>query len=175
MRKVITYSTLGENMKEVNSSATTWGELITDLNRAGIRTDGMRATEGETQVSFESAQAQLPDGDFSLFLMPAKVKSGYSIPDEDLIDDEDGITWNDIDWSDEDESINDYTFATPKDLALARAKKAMSLLERAFDTLGNMGNTAPSRVPAPERHVDPMIQRMREQAQQIQKNIDMFS
>lgn len=175
MRKIITYSTLGENMKEINSSATTWGELQVDFARAGVSYEGMSAIEGESQVSFESSQARLPEGDFSVFLVPKKVKSGYEGSDDEYIDEEDGIRWNDVNWSEDEEHPEDYTFASLRDLAAARAKKALALLNKAISTLVGESNRArPSQNNQP-RTEDPALRAMREQAAQLQKNLDFFN
>lgn len=88
-KTVLVYSTVGQNKKEVNTSATIWSALKSDLASAGVNTDGMSAVVGQTQVTLESADAQIPEGNFTLFLVPQKVKSGWLIDDDDNTDDYD--------------------------------------------------------------------------------------
>lgn len=77
---ITVFSTKGRNRQVVESSATTWGELKSQLNDMDIKTSGMRAIIGETQVTLESSKAVLPvDFNFTLFLSPMKVKSGANV------------------------------------------------------------------------------------------------
>ena len=170
-RKVITYSTLGDNMKEVYSSATTWGELQGDLTRAGVRFDGMKVMTNPGQVTLESLQAELPEGEFQLFIMPQKVKSGTD--DDDMIDEEDGISWNDYDWSLDYENPEDYTFLTHKDLAIARAKKAFALLEKSINYLAGTVNRHNVKS-APASTGDPVLASLRAEAEKLQRNMQVF-
>ena len=89
MRTVKVYSTQGQNRQNVTTHVGTWGELQGVLSEYDIVYAGMRAIVGETQNTLESPDAILPDGDFTLFLTPGKVKSGFN-PDfasyEELID-----------------------------------------------------------------------------------------
>lgn len=87
-RIVTIYSTQGSKDKQIESEATTWGELQRELEQAGVTYEGMKAIVGESEVTLESAEAQLPVGltvgdqttnDFTLFLTPVKVKSGSGI------------------------------------------------------------------------------------------------
>lgn len=75
MSNVKVFSTqMGE--KQVDANVSTWGELKDVLSNNGISYSGMKAVIGETKVTLESSSAQLPEGDFTLFLMPKKTKSG---------------------------------------------------------------------------------------------------
>lgn len=76
MKKVTVYSSNLGNGKTIETSATTFGALQTDLNSDGIYTDNMRAVIGETKVTLEHPDAALPEGDFKIFLLPIKTKSG---------------------------------------------------------------------------------------------------
>jgi len=174
-RRIITYSTLGDNMKEVFSDATTWGDLQPDLTRAGVRFEGMKAMTNPGQVTLESLQAELPDGEFQLFIMPQKVKSGYDlIEDQDLIDEEDGESWNETDWNLDYENPEEHIFKSYKDLAIARAKKAFALLEKSIGYLtgtinrpvGKPGNAIPAE--------DPILASLRSEAAKLQKNMEIF-
>lgn len=161
-RKVTIYNTIGNNKTVIETSAGVWGGLQEDLSRAGIHFSGMKAIVGETQGTLESNQAVLPEADFTLFLMPQKVKSGWN--DEDgLIDWEDGITWDDEDW--EFNNVEDFSFKTAKDLAIARAKRASFYLDKIIEYLTQEEKRSPS---------DPHIANLAATAEQIRKNMNLF-
>lgn len=78
MKQVTVYSTsLGTESKIFSTNARTFGELINDLSSNGIEynSGNMKAILG-TRVTLESREAQLPEGNFQLFLLPKKTKSG---------------------------------------------------------------------------------------------------
>lgn len=164
MREVTSYSTLGGNQKTFRTSARVWRELQTDLTSNGVSFSGMKAVIGETQVTLESAEATLPEGDFTLFLTAQKVKSGN---DDYLIDEIGGIRWNEIDWSDEEEEIIGYCFKSEKDLAIARLKRSVSYLNKVVEYLDSSTKTEPSR--------SGKSSKLAEMAKQIEANIDLFS
>lgn len=77
MRNVTVFTTVGKQGGEVFSTeAVTWGQLKREINTKNISLSNMKAVIGETQVTLESEEAQLLDGDFTIFLMPVKTKSG---------------------------------------------------------------------------------------------------
>tara|TARA_R110000796_G_scaffold43634_3_gene107169 strand:+ start:12671 stop:12967 length:297 start_codon:yes stop_codon:yes gene_type:complete len=76
MRKITIVSTKIDGKTELQSSASTWDDLKTEFTSAGISTDGMKAMEKDTKVTYDNGKAVLPTGDFVLFLTPSKVKSG---------------------------------------------------------------------------------------------------
>lgn len=76
MRKVTIVSTKFSGNKEVMSDASNWGELKAHIESAGISLANMKAVRRDTSNTLESNNAELPTGDFVLFLTPAKVKSG---------------------------------------------------------------------------------------------------
>jgi hypothetical protein len=174
-RRIITYSTLGDNMKEVFSSAMTWGDLQRDLATAGVRFEGLKAMTNPGQVTLESLQAALPEDEFQLFLMPQKVKSGYH--DDELVaeyeDSEDTTGWEDEDWSIEDPESGNFVFKSKKDLAIARSRRAFSLLSKAIDTLANMSKrpVGKSTLPTP---TDPILAGLRAEAARLQQNMEVF-
>jgi len=79
-KKVTIYTTAGVKDKVVETEATNWGGLQADLKRDNVNFNNMKAVEGNTRVTLESPQAQLPEGDFILFLMTKKNKSGAIDP-----------------------------------------------------------------------------------------------
>jgi hypothetical protein len=131
------------------------------------------------QVTLESLQAELPEGDFQLFIMPQKVKSGYS--DSELVDehDEDAIDWDDEDWSEEDPESGNFIFRTRKDLAIARYKRAIALFEKSIQEL--VGQNGPKGKPGnPQMNLtksdrrDPILDSLREEALKLQRSLGMF-
>jgi hypothetical protein len=160
-RKITVHSTVGNNFKEIESSARTWGDLQRDLSAYGIAYTGMKAVVGENQNSLESSQAVLPDGEMTLFLVPNKVKSGSS----SLVDWQDGIDWSAEEWDNEDNAIEEYCFKTERDLAIARAKKAAYYLTELANFL-IINNKAASN--------DPKVNNLQSMSDQIQKNLGIF-
>lgn len=75
MSKVTIFSTGGTN-KTIEVNSTTWGDLQKELSNNGVSTSGMKAVHGQTRVTLEHKDAIIPDGDFNLFLLPVKTKSG---------------------------------------------------------------------------------------------------
>jgi hypothetical protein len=62
--------------KSVETQATTWEGLQSDLRKEGISYDKMKAVIGENKLTLEAGQAMLPATGFTLFLMNKKTKAG---------------------------------------------------------------------------------------------------
>jgi len=167
-RMIIVYNTHGDNERHVQSSATTWGELQSDLEVNGVSYRGMKAVIGETQNTLESNQAVVPEGPFSLFLMHQKVKSGSLINDE-YIDEEYGISWTEVEWEMYEEHPEDYTFKTLEDLAMARMKKAEFYLKEAANVISSGKHKG-----ATLNSDNSLKNSLREEARRIQANFGMF-
>lgn len=75
-RKIVVVSTRDNARKEFNTDVRTWGELKPLIEAERISTSDMKATVRETKVNLDHHGAMLPEGDFTLFLTPGKVKSG---------------------------------------------------------------------------------------------------
>ena len=87
MRKVLVFSTLSNSTTEVSTSATTWGELSQFLTSKGLfNPSGMKAIVKETKATLELNEAVLPDGDFVLYTIPTKNKSGAEVINTDDVD-----------------------------------------------------------------------------------------
>ena len=84
MRIVTVYSTSGKTNVKIESGASTFGELTPQLRENGFNLDGMKAVVGETKVTLEADGAVLPEGEFKLFLMPLKTKSGADMSRTDV-------------------------------------------------------------------------------------------
>jgi hypothetical protein len=79
MRTIKVFSTETSVLKEINSSATTWGELQAELKAQGIDPNNMKGMVKESKTTLENTGAVLPTDNFTLFLTPTKVKSGRII------------------------------------------------------------------------------------------------
>lgn len=76
MRTVKVSTSGADGLIEVETAATTWAELKSDMEDAGISTDGMKGVVRETKVSLEANDAQIPEGNFTVMLFTGKIKSG---------------------------------------------------------------------------------------------------
>ena len=76
MRTIKVFSTETSSLKELQSSATTWGELKTELKAANIDPSNMKGMIKESKTTLEHEGGVLPTDSFTLFLTPTKVKSG---------------------------------------------------------------------------------------------------
>lgn len=76
MRTVKVSTSGADGLIEVVTEATTWAELKSDMEDAGISTDGMKGVVRETKVSLEANDAQIPEGNFTVMLFTGKIKSG---------------------------------------------------------------------------------------------------
>ena len=75
MRKIKIYTTAGMP-GTIETNISTLGELKPLLRQREINYDGMKMLVGETKNELSIDEATLPEGDFKLYLMPAKTKSG---------------------------------------------------------------------------------------------------
>ena len=76
-RKVTTFSS-GKNSRKmtIETSATTWGELMKDFDAAGIQYKNMSVVERKSKANLVLPDAALPKEDFLLYLLPEKTDSG---------------------------------------------------------------------------------------------------
>lgn len=77
MRTVKISTSGADGLREIETEATTWSELKSDMNDAGISTDSMKGVVRETKVSLEANDAQIPGGNFTVMLFTGKIKSGF--------------------------------------------------------------------------------------------------
>ena len=84
-RKVTVYSTMGKKNTSFVCEGNTFNDLKKVMRGLDIKHNGMKAVVGETRVTLESANAIIPDTDFTLFLMPIKTKSGASVRKEIML------------------------------------------------------------------------------------------
>ena len=74
-RKIKIYTTNGMP-GTIETNVSTLGELKPILRQREVNYDGMKLLVGETKNELSRDEAILPEGDFKLYLMPAKTKSG---------------------------------------------------------------------------------------------------
>ena len=65
----------------IETNATNLGGLKPILRERNINFDGMKMLVGETKNELSMDESILPEGDFKLYLMPAKTKSGVDFDD----------------------------------------------------------------------------------------------
>ena len=65
----------------IETNVSTLGELKPLLRQREINYEGMKMLVGETKNELSVDEATLPTGDFKLYLMPAKTKSGVDFDD----------------------------------------------------------------------------------------------
>lgn len=76
-RVITVISTVGTKKKDIEFPENLlWGDLKKVLGNNGYSLSNIKAVEGESKVTLEHEKAVLPDGNFFLFLMPYKSKSG---------------------------------------------------------------------------------------------------
>lgn len=75
-RRTVTVDSPNGQLEEITTSATTWAELKKEISRTGIPVDGMKGVTVGTKLTLEIDGASLPEGDFTVMLFTAKVKSG---------------------------------------------------------------------------------------------------
>lgn len=75
IRKIKIYSTVGVS-GTIETNVTTLAELKPLLSQREIDYKGMKMLVGETRNELSQDEALLPEGDFKLYLMPVKTKSG---------------------------------------------------------------------------------------------------
>ena len=74
-RKIKIYTTNGMP-GTIETNVSTLGELKPILRQREVNYGGMKLLVGETKNELSQDEAILPEGDFKLYLMPAKTKSG---------------------------------------------------------------------------------------------------
>ena len=74
-RKIKIYTTNGTS-GTIETNVSTLRELKPILRQREVNYDDMKLLVGETKNELSQDEAVLPEGDFKLYLMPAKTKSG---------------------------------------------------------------------------------------------------
>lgn len=77
MRTITVISTQGDARVSLESNATTWGQLKSEINADGcMNASDAKAMIRGVRTPLERDSDALPSGDFSVFLTPSKIKSG---------------------------------------------------------------------------------------------------
>ena len=74
-RKVTVVSTKTNVIKNYETEATTWGELVETIQR-DFDLSKLKANENINKTTLEHTDAKLPEGPFRVFLRPTKTRSG---------------------------------------------------------------------------------------------------
>ena len=82
-RKIKIYTTAGIP-GTIETNVSTLGELKPLLRQREINYDDMRMLVGETKNELSVDEATLPTGDFKLYLMPVKTKSGVDFDEMEV-------------------------------------------------------------------------------------------
>lgn len=80
MRNIKIYSTVGSS-GTITTDVRTLGDLKPLLEQREIDYNGMKLLVGETRNELSVDESILPEGDFKLYLMPQKTKSGNDLDD----------------------------------------------------------------------------------------------
>lgn len=86
MRRVTVFSTVGKSAEFIDTDAVIWKDLKSLIQGRQINLSNMKSVIGETQNTLESDEGVLPDGDFTVFLMPIKTKSGAELSRKELFE-----------------------------------------------------------------------------------------
>lgn len=82
MRKIKIFTTTGIP-GVIETDVTTFEGLKPLLLEQNINLESTKVLVGETKLELSENEAILPDGDFKLFIVPVKTKSGWNDEDED--------------------------------------------------------------------------------------------
>lgn len=82
MRQIRIMSTQTGTVKTISSDAVTWGELKQNSDIRNSMGTSTQAIVRETKNTLEHDDAVLPEGDFTIFFVPTKTKSGGITPEE---------------------------------------------------------------------------------------------
>ena len=75
VREITVITTSGEK-KVIATNATKYSELKVELTKAGYSLTNMKVVEGTNKTTLQHPDAMLPGGNFKVFLLPVKSKSG---------------------------------------------------------------------------------------------------
>jgi hypothetical protein len=160
-RKVKIYSTLAQNLREIETAAMTYGDLCRDMAREGIPYHGMTAAIGETSQGLISASSALLPGAQTIFLMPQEVKSGDGPSWDNEEDEDEEEEFDDFEEDDEDEEDEIPVISTDaKQQAIHNMRIAIAHMQKVMEYLM-----------ATSVSVDPEIIRMNEMAANLRKGV----
>lgn len=76
MRKITVFIQSKNKKETFNSSATTWGDLRTELDNRNLLESTLKYTMIPGKVTLEASAAELFNGDLTIIATPVSVKSG---------------------------------------------------------------------------------------------------
>lgn len=177
-RTIKIYSTLAQNLRTIETTARNAGELMAEMDQAGIPYRGMSMVIGETAQGLVGATSALLPGEQTILLMPIDVKSGWE-PEEDFLDEQE-------DDEEEDDFEEDYEDQDEEEIT--PLEKATQLLEAVVEDLNEMVsnlNTAishlrevassPTTPKVAAGPVDPEIERLNMMAASIKRTMGAAS
>lgn len=82
-RQCIAASSAANKSKKFDTNATSWGQLKSDANLSGLLTGNVEVIVYPGNVTLSRDEAELPEGDFKIYIVPTKNKAGM---DEDQAD-----------------------------------------------------------------------------------------
>lgn len=81
MRNIRVISSQTNSAKTIQSSATSWGDLKSELSNHFSGVSDMKAIVRDTRVTLEASDAVLPTSDFTIILSMKKIASGIEESD----------------------------------------------------------------------------------------------
>lgn len=157
MSTVSVFNTVGSNESFLEFDGLTKAELEVALSENNIPFKGMSFIVGETSVTLDSPQAQVPaTGDWSLFLLPVEVKSGSS--DED---------YDDEAFSDADNDSAEYGVAVLSPVLSPATEAKIKKLMDAKDAIDEIINELKATM-----ITDPRILALHAKAEQLKANFN---
>lgn len=82
MRRVSVMTSASNSAKRFETNARTWGDLKPEIERQGLSLSGVEALLRPGNVTLSRNDAELPDEDFKVFLIPTKNKAGDNLTEE---------------------------------------------------------------------------------------------
>ena len=79
MRNLSIHATRGGAAQTITTSATTLGEITSDLRGLGIDVNNVQVINQATRSVLASSASSLPEGNGTLFIIPKKTKSGHHV------------------------------------------------------------------------------------------------
>jgi hypothetical protein len=147
MRTITVFNTQSNTPSTFESDATTYGQIKNQIDGS----DSMKVVVRETKVTLESDEAMLPEGDFTLFLFPGKVKSGWENEDD----------YNDDDYNDDDTSNEEILSAVSR--LNAKVDRILSKIEELTYTL-TLSPSDREQAMAKKREDDAKLEALAEEA-----------
>lgn len=169
-RQVTLYNTVGQNKKIIDSEASCWKELKTELSNLNISFSNMRAIVGGSNVTLESPNAILPETDFLLFLFPVKVKSGSCFEEDDSVEMNINGFSHQFDYAKD--TVENYLFANSTEEIKVRLQIIINGCNKNKEYAEKLLEIMKSIELSNQTPADPAIQELAVEAARIAKSLD---